>query len=41
MGTGLRKVTAMGYDVHITRAKDWVDSENAPIALDEGLATSN
>jgi hypothetical protein len=28
----------MGYDVHITRAPDWSDSESAPITLDEWLA---
>jgi hypothetical protein len=28
----------MGYDVHITRAASWTDSERAPIALDEWLA---
>lgn len=25
----------MGYDLHITRAADWTDSENAPISLEE------
>lgn len=28
----------MGYDLHITRAEDWFDSETAPIAADEWLA---
>jgi hypothetical protein len=28
----------MGYDVHITRAAEWSDSEGTPIALDEWLA---
>jgi hypothetical protein len=27
----------MGYDVHITRAEDWTESESAPIGLDEWL----
>lgn len=27
----------MGYDVHITRADQWTDSENCPISLDEWL----
>jgi hypothetical protein len=25
----------MGYDLHITRAKDWTDAEQKPITLDE------
>ncbi len=25
----------MGYDLHITRASDWFDSESAPISIDE------
>lgn len=28
----------MGYDVHITRAEHWVDSEEFPITLDEWIA---
>ena len=28
----------MGYDVHITRAEEWSDSEATPITLDEWLA---
>ena len=28
----------MGYDVHITRADEWTESETAPIELDEWLA---
>jgi hypothetical protein len=28
----------MGYDVHITRADDWVDAESKPISLDQWLA---
>jgi hypothetical protein len=28
----------MGYDVHITRAVEWSESETAPITLDEWLA---
>jgi len=28
----------MGYDVHITRAAEWSDSEATPITLDEWLA---
>ena len=28
----------MGYDVHITRADQWVDSEKTPITLEEWLA---
>ncbi|HJY78522.1 MAG TPA: hypothetical protein VKE95_17915 [Burkholderiales bacterium] len=28
----------MGYDVHITRATEWTDSEATPITLDEWLA---
>ena len=28
----------MGYDVHITRAKDWLDSKKQPIKLKEWLA---
>jgi hypothetical protein len=28
----------MGYDVHITRAECWTDSEEHPISLDEWLA---
>ena len=27
----------MGYDVHITRAKHWIDSKNRPISLREWL----
>lgn len=27
----------MGYDVHLTRAARWLESETAPIALDEWL----
>ena len=25
----------MGYNLHITRASDWIESESAPIAIDE------
>jgi hypothetical protein len=25
----------VGYDVHITRAEDWIESESEPISLDE------
>src|SRR5262249_31763540 len=28
----------MGYDVHITRALEWVNAESNPIALEEWLA---
>jgi len=28
----------MGYDVHITRAQDWIDSERMPIAREEWRA---
>ena len=28
----------MGYDLHITRAEDWLDSEEKPILLNEWLA---
>jgi hypothetical protein len=28
----------MGYDLHITRAVDWLDSETQPITLEEWLA---
>jgi hypothetical protein len=28
----------MGYDVHITRAEEWFESEANPISLDEWLA---
>ncbi len=28
----------MGYDVHITRADEWFDSEESPISIDEWLA---
>ena len=28
----------MGYDVHITRAQEWFESERAPITLEEWLA---
>src|SRR5262245_26196249 len=28
----------MGYDVHITRAPDWEDSEANPISMDEWVA---
>jgi len=28
----------MGYDLHITRADDWTDSESEPITLDEWKA---
>jgi hypothetical protein len=28
----------MGYDVHITRADDWTDSANVPVALAEWLS---
>ena len=33
----------MGYDVHITRADDWTESQTRPIALDEwtGYITSD
>lgn len=31
----------MGYDVHITRAKDWLDSELHPISLEEWCAYVN
>jgi len=33
-----RNADIMGYDVHITRADDWTDSEKTPITLDEWLA---
>jgi hypothetical protein len=29
--------SGMGYDVHITRAEHWVESDSAPISLDEWL----
>ncbi|MCP4148723.1 MAG: hypothetical protein GY757_13330 [bacterium] len=28
----------MGYEIHITRAEDWLDSENSPISLEEWVA---
>ena len=28
----------MGYDLHIIRSKDWADSDEQPITLDEWLA---
>ena len=28
----------MGYDLHITRAEEWTESENAPITFEEWLA---
>lgn len=28
----------MGYEIHITRASDWGESESSPITLDEWLA---
>lgn len=28
----------MGYDVHITRASDWLESETRPISIEEWLA---
>ena len=28
----------MGYDVHITRADDWAESESKPISLEEWLS---
>ena len=28
----------MGYDVHITRAHDWIESESSPITLDQWSA---
>ncbi len=28
----------MGYDVHITRAEHWTESDSTPIALDEWLS---
>ena len=28
----------MGYDLHITRATDWTESDSAPIPLDEWVA---
>ena len=28
----------MGYDLHVTRAEDWFDSENFPIHMDEWLS---
>ena len=28
----------MGYDIHITRAEDWTESEATPILLEEWLA---
>jgi hypothetical protein len=30
-----REGAKMGYDVHITRAKNWMDSESHPISLEE------
>jgi hypothetical protein len=27
----------MGYDIHITRARDWTESEKTPVALEEWL----
>lgn len=27
----------MGYDLHITRSRDWTESESNPISLDEWL----
>lgn len=33
-----QKEKLMGYDVHITRAADWTNSESNPITLDEWLA---
>ena len=29
---------AMGYDLHVTRADSWLDSEQRPITLDEWIA---
>jgi hypothetical protein len=28
----------MGYEVHVTRAQDWTESDTVPITLDEWLA---
>lgn len=28
----------MGYDLHVTRADDWTESESSPITLNEWLA---
>ena len=28
----------MGYDVHITRAEHWTESDSTPIGLDEWLS---
>jgi hypothetical protein len=36
-----RKNTAVGYELHITRAESWFENENAPIPLDEWLALAN
>lgn len=36
--TGLSSVAFAGYDVHITRAKEWAESEKTPIKLDEWTA---
>jgi hypothetical protein len=34
----VRTENIMGYDVHITRATDWTNSDSNPITLDEWLA---
>jgi hypothetical protein len=34
----LEKVQSVGYELHITRAENWFDSEQDPIPADEWLA---
>jgi hypothetical protein len=31
-------IAGMGYELHITRASDWMDSEETPIAFDEWVS---
>jgi hypothetical protein len=35
---GNREAFSMGYDIHITRASDWSESETRPISIEEWLA---
>ena len=37
-GKVVSRTEQMGYDVHITRAREWHESDTTPITLDEWLA---
>ena len=36
--SGYPSARSMGYDVHITRAEDWLESEQTPISLPDWIA---